>query len=626
VLCALQVNNSLWLGTEGRQLEVFAKVLSPIPTVIYNIELKDHVMSLLLYHLKESGIERIFASLANGTLMVLTKCSSQGRYQHSEPLFNEEPQDIIAYEKDQWSNMMEINLASQGLPAKCMCLTKNSTELWVGSGNMIVILNPESLTIIDRIQALKTTRSLISSLVTNNKYIWSADWKNANIVQWCVATRQKLYTFKCNIENPLGKNLILINDSSSILNVSVEDFTDGPQNAYSQARNRETTDQILSNVESTNMNIFKLDDNNGNNDNATKVSNDQTGIVENDVQKMDNMKIENEDHFAGNNNETLKLPYVDSLNNLDIGLQKSSPSVNRRTTEDIANLKSRRSKSNTMPSVKPRSLSEDSPLDKNKNSIMSGKYDKGNDNDMSYREEESEYDIIKESDLMKKVTSVRRQPSLMMFSRNSKKSLRSSQKKMNKPTVVTSNSNDNTLKFPRSNSIDNTSKRPRSYVISSSNLERVTSMFYFEDMLWIGRSSGDVLVVDVHEDEAVNQNEVNGAIAKNKSTDDEQLHKRSMGNVIDILCKNIKGQMNCMKTITNIIPVPSSRHMLFTLRMEPRSERLHSISTRLTRVNSYIDDHFQLILVNSWSRDEFDKFQLDITSSHDKLQKESDLS
>ena len=89
-----------------------------------------------------------------------------------------------------------------------MTLTRFNTELWVGSGNMMVIVNPESLTVTERIKVLRTARSLITAIVTDEENVWVADRRSSIITQWCVKTRSLLYSFRCDGLHPLGQMLV----------------------------------------------------------------------------------------------------------------------------------------------------------------------------------------------------------------------------------------------------------------------------------------------------------------------------------------------------------------------------------------------------------------------------------
>ncbi|XP_047142009.1 leucine-rich repeat serine/threonine-protein kinase 1 isoform X1 [Hydra vulgaris] len=201
VLCLLQVEKFIWLGTEGEQIEVFGPIGSTEERILWSIPLKDHVMSMILYqHQKHI---KVLASLANGTLAVFRRLQT---YLHEKLSKFSRKADIVDFEKRKWSDVNLIDLETK-LPAKCMVLTQFNTELWVGSGNKIVVVDPLSLKIIECIEALRTRHSLITAMVTDESNVWITYRRSSIVTQWCVNTRCLLYSFQCNSLNPLSQML-----------------------------------------------------------------------------------------------------------------------------------------------------------------------------------------------------------------------------------------------------------------------------------------------------------------------------------------------------------------------------------------------------------------------------------
>ena len=119
------------------------------------------------------------------------------------------------------SFFQDLNLGTKGYPAKCMCLVQNmknrkNSELWIGSGSLIVIVDPQSNAIKERIQTTHKTNRLISWMTSDGmNNVWTSERGISLVVQWDVVSRTKLFEFQCNNDNPLDHILIETGRSDS---------------------------------------------------------------------------------------------------------------------------------------------------------------------------------------------------------------------------------------------------------------------------------------------------------------------------------------------------------------------------------------------------------------------------
>ena len=113
-----------------------------------------------------------------------------------------------------------------------MCLTKNNSELWVSSGKLIIIINPDTLETIDRLEG---ARMAINSMVTDDKYVWISERNLATITQFDVETRQKVHKFTLNAENLLNFNIYSLSNDANIdrMDASGEQVVDSERSSES---------------------------------------------------------------------------------------------------------------------------------------------------------------------------------------------------------------------------------------------------------------------------------------------------------------------------------------------------------------------------------------------------------
>ena len=100
-----------------------------------------------------------------------------------------------------------VNLGQSGTPAKSMVLVRDNKELWVGCGNKIVIVDTNTLILLDEIVVYQSHRTHVRIMVTDGERVWSGDRRSTKILQWDVNNRQLTHLFECDVDNPVGKVL-----------------------------------------------------------------------------------------------------------------------------------------------------------------------------------------------------------------------------------------------------------------------------------------------------------------------------------------------------------------------------------------------------------------------------------
>ena len=103
-----------------------------------------------------------------------------------------------------WSIFQVVNLGQHGMPAKSMVLVRDNKELWVGCGNKIVIVDTNTLVLLDEIAVYQTPRTHVRIMVTDGSRVWSADRRSTKILQWAVSSRQLTNIFDCDSDSPVG--------------------------------------------------------------------------------------------------------------------------------------------------------------------------------------------------------------------------------------------------------------------------------------------------------------------------------------------------------------------------------------------------------------------------------------
>ena len=103
-----------------------------------------------------------------------------------------------------WSIFQVVNLGQHGMPAKSMVLVRDNKELWVGCGNKIIIVDTNTLVLLDEIAVYQTPRTHVRMMVTDGLRVWSGDRRSPKILQWAVSSRQLTNIFDCDSDSPVG--------------------------------------------------------------------------------------------------------------------------------------------------------------------------------------------------------------------------------------------------------------------------------------------------------------------------------------------------------------------------------------------------------------------------------------
>ncbi|XP_068741133.1 leucine-rich repeat serine/threonine-protein kinase 1-like isoform X3 [Montipora capricornis] len=221
VLCITRVENRTWLGTEGCTVEVFGRKSWRAPSTLWFYSTKAPVLALLTEYVSidftseevQSGsgkkVKNVYASLANGTLVVFApRNTSERRYSHADvTMVTKEEDEFLSRETSKWSNIQVVNLGQSGTPAKSMVLVRDNKELWVGCGNKIVIVDTNTLILLDEIVVYQSHRTHVRIMVTDGERVWSGDRRSTKILQWDVNNRQLTHIFECDVDNPVGQVL-----------------------------------------------------------------------------------------------------------------------------------------------------------------------------------------------------------------------------------------------------------------------------------------------------------------------------------------------------------------------------------------------------------------------------------
>ena len=139
-----------------------------------------------------------------------------------------------------------------------MTITNNKTELWVGSGNCIVVLNIQTREVIDRFNVTKLgdQNSLISVMCGNGENtVWTSLWKSGFVTQWDVKKRNKTFEYYCSEDKPLHQGVRYQSGTFNNLfrqptveerdqNVKVQSSTGQEMRAFGSKNNRLAEDTL----------------------------------------------------------------------------------------------------------------------------------------------------------------------------------------------------------------------------------------------------------------------------------------------------------------------------------------------------------------------------------------------
>lgn len=209
-----------------------------------------------------------------------------------------------------------------GAPSKCMTITRNNKELWVGSSDTIVIVNlmDDVHDICARLKSCPNSNSIVSCMVGDGeRHVWVCNWRNTFVVKWDVEMRTRVCEYQCNVINPLNEVLLTeVGTGKSIVEQRALSFDDSIFQKYHH---------ISATIDVDGASCVNADTtNNGNNIGLVKESSDSSNVVNNSVQSNNN--ISNNDilppqrvgSFLKFPNRTMKRTYRSKSVNLNGGL------------------------------------------------------------------------------------------------------------------------------------------------------------------------------------------------------------------------------------------------------------------------------------------------------------------
>ena len=427
-----------------------------------------------------------------------------------------------------------------------MTFTKNNKELWVGSGNVIVIIQPDTFEIIKRIKALKSPRALISSMVSDGIYVWTTDRKTSVVIQWNIETREHVFKFQCNVENPLNRNLILKDEMQKSNQFPIEDT----ESAVATS----DLDVGFKNHVPTSSNSLQ----------------EEMNITQPPLPNLAPSLVSSSEKASASSSPDSKSPRAQTLSGMFNTLKGGNKLTRVSSSSLIEDMQSVGRKPPVDGTGKPRSNSENAPCTSSIENRHTTCVEK---------------EVISSSSLMQKL-SLRKQPSLMFTKRSVKK--KGVEKAVNNKT--------DTQHVGKSN--QSAILRPRSSALSGSLNNRATSIVYVGGTLWVGRACGDILVINVSENKNI-EGESNfccdfGTVIAQLGHDirNQVSFSRTVTSVVPLTPEQV---VAVIRTEPRLERLPSSRSSVRSRKVSPSTQ-------------SHIFDSFQLFLFDGWSTQQYEKF------------------
>ncbi|XP_028406855.1 leucine-rich repeat serine/threonine-protein kinase 1-like [Dendronephthya gigantea] len=234
--CLARVGDRFWLGTEGSVIEVFGR---PNPAsdlkILWSIKLNSQVLGLEVEHFVDrrsvnssiDRVRRIFACLANGSVAVISRpdfrppfssiCSFQ---------FKADSNEKQRREATEFSIITNIEISDPATSACCLLFVKDGRELWVGCGNMVAIVDTDTLKVVHKFRAYASPRSNVRSMVSDGPTVFTINRKTPDVFQWSVETRQRICKFNIGQEDPRGMKLAELVMPTKDNDVNASEFTD----------------------------------------------------------------------------------------------------------------------------------------------------------------------------------------------------------------------------------------------------------------------------------------------------------------------------------------------------------------------------------------------------------------
>lgn len=119
-----------------------------------------------------------------------------------------------------------IEISGPATSACCLLFVKDGRELWVGCGNMVAIVDTETLEVVHKFRAYVSPRSNVRSMVSDGSTVFTVNRRTPDVFQWSVETRRRICKFHIGQENPRGLKLAELVTSTKGNDVNASDVTD----------------------------------------------------------------------------------------------------------------------------------------------------------------------------------------------------------------------------------------------------------------------------------------------------------------------------------------------------------------------------------------------------------------
>lgn len=402
-----------------------------------------------------------------------------------------------------------------------------------------MIVDPDTNTIIDHIKAAKPNRQALAITSDGERFVWNCERSMSLIVQWDVETRTKMCEYQCNVERPLDQNLYA--EVGSLLRNSAS-FSSLDQSSIVE-------DSVFT-------------ENSRNNDTSTQHS--EMDTVSNSSYDEDHFRIRTKS--IQKEEKSIFLMKLSRTKSAATDIQK----IPGKKVVDIEVKARSKSDEFNLPGL---SCSPSKGLSQSSSKGLSQSPNKGFMNQLSAVQEGVSENIIQGNTGFIQRT-IRKKPSLMFPNQSVKK--KSRRDKDYVPSELLSNS------LPR----------PRSSVVKGTPI-RVTSMKYIKGALWVGRTSGDILIMNVVK-------------SSSDSVFEGEQADIPCGKVITVLGDDkIRPLGGFNRTVNNLIEFKPDK-LLALVRFDTKPPNR---SPNIRPNNSKIPENFQMLKFNTWTPERIVKFR-----------------
>ena len=156
----------------------------------------------------------MFASLANGTLCVFSRKSTQTQHDSigDAKLIPEActiscDEEQFRREAEDWADPLILLLGESRKAAKCMVFV-GQEQLWCGCGNTINVVDIVNMKVLKSIPVFVKRMALVNELVSNSNRVWGVGRQLSCVMEWDAKTFNLLHVFNCNVIDPTGEKII----------------------------------------------------------------------------------------------------------------------------------------------------------------------------------------------------------------------------------------------------------------------------------------------------------------------------------------------------------------------------------------------------------------------------------